>query len=136
MKMGFSLGRCIRDIVKGLVDIDDVVVIVAGTHIENYESLQRIITEYMQRWDYLKGLNEAECQGVASVLWREGKLHQPRMFGNNRRHVNEISVWADLIPTGGFKEPMVQDAWQAYRSMLTLTGSKPSKEEAEFSWKQ
>lgn len=136
MKVGFSLGRCIRDIVKGLVEIDDVVVIVTGTRIEDEEALKRVVTEYMWREDYLHGLDETECQNVAGVLWREGKFHQPRNFGAYPPKVDEIAVWGDLVPTGGFEDPMVQEAWQAYRGMLGLTGTKPEKEHVEFSWKR
>jgi hypothetical protein len=136
MKVGFSLGRCIRDIVKGIVDIDDVVVVVTGTRIENSEALKIVVADYMYRRDYLIDLDESECQGVASVLWREGKLHQPRNFGAYPPQVNEIAVWADLVPTGGFEDPMVQEAWQTYRGMLGLTGTKPDKDEVEFSWKR
>jgi hypothetical protein len=136
MKVGFSLGRCIRDIVMDVVDINDVVVIVAGTRFETQEHLVPIINEYMYRAGYLDGLDESECQGVASVLFREGKIHQPRNFGIYRSMMQEDAVWADLLPTGGHTDPMVQEAWQAYRSMLGLTGNKPdNKEYIESNWK-
>lgn len=136
MKVGFSLGRCIRDIVTGIVDVEDVIVIVAGTRFENQEQLKGIVAEYMWRDSYLIGLNEDECQGVASVLYREGKIHQPRNFGTYRNVMPEECVWADLFPTGGHNDPMVQEAWQAYRSMLGLTGNKPNdKEYIESNWK-
>ena len=136
MKVGFSLGRCIRDIVMDVVDINDVVVIVAGTRFETQEQLVPIIQEYMYRPGYLDGLVESECQGVASVLFREGKIHQPRNFGIYRSMMKEDAVWADLLPTGGHTDPMVQEAWQAYRSMLGLTGNKPdNKEYIESNWK-
>lgn len=136
MKVGFSLGRCIRDIVNGTVDEGDVVVIVAGTRFETQEQLANIVTEYTYRDNYLLGLNEAACQGVASVLFREGKIHQPRNFGTYRNMMPEDCVWADLLPTGGHKDPMVQEAWQAYRGMLGLTGNKPEdKEYIESNWK-
>jgi len=136
MKVGFSLGRCIRDIVMDVVDINDVVVIVAGTRFETQEQLVPIIQEYMYRPGYLDGLDESECQGVASVLFREGKIHQPRNFGIYRSMMQEDAVWADLLPTGGHTDPMVQEAWQAYRSMLGLTGNKPdNKEYLESNWK-
>jgi hypothetical protein len=136
MKIGFSLGRCIRDIVNGTVDIDDVVVIVTGTLIRDQEHLKGVVSEYMWRQDYLQGLDEAECQGVASVLWREGKFHQPRALGGNPPRVREMAVWGDLVPTGGFEDPMIQDAWQAYRSMLGLTGNAPDKQRVENDWKR
>jgi hypothetical protein len=136
MKVGFSLGRCIRDIVMDVVDINDVVVIVAGTRFETQEQLVPIIQEYMYRPGYLDGLDESDCQGVASVLFREGKIHQPRNFGIYRSMMQEDAVWADLLPTGGHTDPMVQEAWQAYRSMLGLTGNKPdNKEYIESNWK-
>lgn len=136
MKVGFSLGRCIRDIVNNVVDIDDVIVIISGTRFETQEQLVPIINEYMYRPGYLDGLNEAECQGVASVLFREGKIHQPRNFGIYRSIMPENAVWADLLPTGGHTDPMVQEAWQAYRGMLGITGNKPDgKEFIESNWK-
>lgn len=135
MKVGFSLGRCVRDIVKGLVDIEDVVVIIAGTYITSPESLNKVISEYMYRDDYLFGLNEAECQGVASVLWTEGKIHQSRLNGHYARRIKEESVWADLVPTGGFSNPMVQAAWNEYRGTLSITESAPEKENVANNWR-
>lgn len=136
MKVGFSLGRCIRDIVNGTVEQDDVVVIVSGTRFTTQEQLDGIVAEYMYRDNYLLGLDEAACHGVASILFREGKIHQPRNFGTYRNMMPEDCVWADLLPTGGHQDPMVQEAWQAYRSMLGLTGNKPeNKEYIESNWK-
>jgi hypothetical protein len=136
MRVGFSLGRCIRDIVNGTVDIDDVVVIVSGTRFTTQDQLDGIVAEYMWRENYLQGLDEAECQGVASVLFREGKIHQPRNFGSYRSQMPEQCVWADLLPTGGHEDPMVQEAWQAYRGMLGLTGNTPeNKDFIESNWK-
>jgi hypothetical protein len=136
MKVGFSLGRCIRDIVNDVIDINDVVVIVSGTRFTTQEQLTTIVNEYTYRDTYLYGLNEAACQGVASVLFREGKIHQPRNFGAYRTMMPEECVWADLFPTGGHTDPMVQEAWQAYRGMLGLTGNKPNnKEHIESNWK-
>lgn len=136
MRVGFSLGRCIRDIVNGTVDQDDVVVIVSGTRFDTQEQLVPIITEYMYRPGYLDGLDETECQGVASILFREGKIHQPRNFGSYRSMMPEDCVWADLLPTGGHADPMVQEAWQAYRGILGLTGNTPDNREfIESNWK-
>jgi hypothetical protein len=48
----------------------------------------------------------------------------------------ENAVWADLFPTGGHEDPMVQEAWQTYRGMLGLTGNRPNnKERIEQNWK-
>lgn len=135
MKVGFSLGRCIRDIVNGLVDIDDIVVVIAGTKIKTQEHLAEVIDDYLRRADCLKGLDGEECQGVASVLWTEGKIHQSRENGHRARHITESSVWADLMPTGGFEDPMVKEAWTQYRSLLCLTTGVSDKEEINNNWK-
>jgi hypothetical protein len=136
MRVGFSLGRCIRDIVNDVVDFDDVVVIVSGTRFSTNEELDRIVEEYTYRADYLEGLDLGQCQAMARMLFREGKIHQPRNFGIHRHHVIEKSVWADLIPTGGWDDPMVQEAWQAYRAMLGLTGNNvEDREVVEQQWK-
>jgi hypothetical protein len=126
MKVGFSLGRCIRDIVNETVDYNDVVVIVAGTRFETEEQLTNIVNEYMYRDTYLYGLDEDKCQAVAKMLLQGGKIHQPRNYGIYRNMMPEDAVWADLIPTGGHTDPMVQEAWQAYRGMLGLTGNAPA----------
>lgn len=136
MKIGFSLGRCVRDIVKEVVDYDDVVVIVSGTRFTTQEQLTPIINEYMYRDEYLYGLDEDKCQAVATMLFRDGKIHQPRNFGNYRSAVMPEAVWADLVPTGGWNDPMVQEAWQAYRAMLGLTGNTVERKDIiEQNWK-
>ena len=138
MKIGFSLGRCIRDIVNNVVDIEDVVVIVAGTRFETEDALRDIIREYTYRDEYLYGLDEEQCYGVAVTLFTGGKIHQPRNFGHYRGAVVGEAVWADLVPTGGYDDPMVQEAWQAYRAMLGLTGNgvtTQDRERLEQDWK-
>lgn len=138
MKIGFSLGRCIRDIVNNVVDIEDVVVIISGTRFETEEQLKGIVYEYMYRDDYLLGLDQDECYGVAVTLFTGGKIHQPRNFGLYRGAVMEGAVWADIVPTGGYDDPMVQEAWQAYRAMLGLTGNgvtTQDRDRLEQEWK-
>ena len=39
MKIGFSLGRCVRDIVNGEVDIDDVAFLITATNIKTPEQV-------------------------------------------------------------------------------------------------
>ena len=51
MKIGFSLGRCVRDIVRGDVHIDDVAFIIAATSIHDEEQLTGVIENYMYRDD-------------------------------------------------------------------------------------
>ena len=68
MKIGFSLGRCVRDIVRGDVSIDDVAFIIAATNIHDEEQLSRVIENYLYEPTYLNGLDGEQCQSVALEL--------------------------------------------------------------------
>ena len=121
MKMGFSLGRCVRDIVKGLVDIDDVAFIIAATSIQDEPQLANVIEQYMYRGDdYLYGLDEATCQAVALDLWKTNKILQPRRQGLHRHRQPENAVWVDMFPTLVSENHSVKTAWDAYRFMLHM----------------
>lgn len=120
MKIGFSFGRCIRDIVNGAVDINDVVVIVARTHMETLEHVVGVVDAYMDRPGYLLGLDRDACVNVATELWEQGKIHQPRMFGRNQNMVVEKYMWMDLFPSVKDTDESVTEAWTHYRAMLNL----------------
>lgn len=124
MKIGFSFGRCIRDIVKGDVDIDDVVVIIAKTLMHTEEDMQSVVRAYLYRWDYLAGLDVERCQAIASELWNSGKLHQPRLHGIPSDMTPEEFVWLDLVPTVNNQSPWVKEAWENYQVALRMSEDK------------
>jgi hypothetical protein len=121
MKIGFSLGRCIRDIVLGKVSEDDVAFIITATCIREPEQLGPVIEDYMSRDDYLYGLNEEECQRVAQSLWSNNKLIQPRREGIHRHKQPANSIWVDMFPTEMSENEAVKKAWNGYRLMLHMT---------------
>lgn len=96
MKIGFSLGRCIRDIVKGEVQTDEVVVIVAQTACHTVGDLLRVVESYTRVPNYLKGLDPVQCRGVALELWSDCKIHQPRCLGAEPRLVADNAVWKEV----------------------------------------
>lgn len=121
MKIGFSLGRCVRDIVQGKVDEDEVAFIITATCIRDIEQLAPVINDYMFREDYLYGLSEEECQRVAQSLWDNNKLLQPRREGIHRHKQPTNSVWVDIFPTELSENEAVKKAWDNYRFMLHMT---------------
>jgi hypothetical protein len=121
MKIGFSLGRCIRDIVKGKISEDEVAFIVGATCIREPEQLDNVIRDYMWRDDYLEGLDEEECIRVARSLWDSNKLIQPRREGIHRHKQPANSIWVDMFPTELSTNESVKKAWDAYRFMLHMT---------------
>jgi hypothetical protein len=120
MKIGFSLGRCIRDIVKKEVALDDVAFIIAATNIHEEEQLVQVVDSYLYRDDYLYMLDEAECQQVALELWNSNRILQPRRQGMHRHKQPENSVWVDMFPTVNSDNEAVKKAWDGYRFMLHL----------------
>ena len=121
MKIGFSLGRCIRDIVKENVNINDVAFIIAATNIHSEEQLKHVIEDYMYRDDdYLYGLDADRCQAVALELWSTNKILQPRRQGLHRHRQPENSVWVDMFPTELSEKHSVKSAWDAYRLMIHM----------------
>lgn len=121
MKIGFSLGRCIRDIVMGKISEDDVAFIITATCIREPEALAPVIRDYMYRNDYLAGLDENRCQEVALNLWNTNKLIQPRREGIHRHKQPANSVWVDIFPTELSDSESVKTAWENYRFMLHMT---------------
>ena len=121
MKIGFSLGRCIRDIVKGDISEDDVAFIIGATCIREKEQLDHVIDDYLFRDGYLYGLDETECKRVAHSLWDSNKLLQPRREGLHRHKQPENSIWVDMFPTELSNNESVKKAWDAYRFMLHMT---------------
>lgn len=126
MKIGFSLGRCVRDIVLGKVEFDDVLVIVTRTRIENSDSLRNVISDYLMEPTYLRGLDPNACYDVAQRLWDAAKLHQPRLHGVQPGSVLNDYVWMDAVPTSTETSDSVLDAWKAYRTMLALGSNIPN----------
>jgi hypothetical protein len=121
MKIGFSLGRCVRDIVKGDVSSNDVAFIIAATSIHDEPQLANVIEQYMYRDDdYLYGLDEDTCQSVALDLWKTNKILQPRRQGLHRHRQPENAVWVDMFPTVISDNHSVKTAWDAYRFMIHM----------------
>lgn len=120
MKIGFSLGRCIRDIVKEEVSIDDVAFIIAATNIHSEEQLAQVVDSYLYRDDYLYMLDETECQRVALELWNSNRILQPRRQGMHRHKQPENAVWVDMFPTLNSNNEAVKKAWDGYRFMLHM----------------
>jgi hypothetical protein len=118
MKVGFSFGGCLRDIVEGKVDHNDVMVIITATRMTDLQSLHSVVDDYAT--SRLRGLDQAVCRAVAERLYREGKLHQPRLVGASTIPQTDDFLWMDLVPTRLTDDPGLQHAWENYRVLLTL----------------
>jgi hypothetical protein len=120
MKIGFSLGRCVRDIVSGDVSIDDVAFVITATSIHSRDQIANVIVAYQSEPQYLYGLDYDRCMEVAYALWDTNRLLQPRRQGVHRHQQPENSVWVDMFPTVLSKNESVKKAWDAYRFMIHM----------------
>ena len=120
MKIGFSIGRCIRDIVNGDVDLESVAFIIAATAIRDEETLNSVVEDYMWRSGYLSGLDEQRCKEVALELWNSARILQPRLQGLHRHKQPENAIWVDIFATVNSNNEAVKTAWDSYRFMLHM----------------
>jgi hypothetical protein len=120
MKIGFSFGRCIRDIVNGDVSIDDVAFIITATNMRDQEQMANVLRVYMNEPRYLLGMDYDRCLAVANTLWDSNRLLQPRSQGLHRHAQPENSIWVDMFPTALSSNESVKNAWNAYRFMLHM----------------
>lgn len=120
MKIGFSLGRCVRDIVNGDVSIDDVAFLITATYIQTEEQLGSVILQYTAEPGYLLGLKYDDCVKVAQTLWHTNRILQPRKQGLHRHQQPENSIWVDIFPTNLSDNENVKRAWDSYRFMIHM----------------
>ena len=133
MKIGLSYSRCVRDIVDGKVDIEDVLVVIARTDFDprdedqwasiwagyhNYSGLSN------PEWASYADEDEQKFRDVSIELWEEGKLHQPRKFGAYPRRLPYIWVETVLPSEELEQNPTLKGAWEKFQNLAQLTSTK------------
>ncbi len=136
MKIGLSYSRCVRDIVDGVVDIDDVLVIIARTDFdprddeqwgniwEGYaggRSMRGLFSGANPEWYGASIEDEARYRSVSIELWETGKLHQPRKFGAYPSRRPEIWLEAVLPSSELDLNPAAKQAWDKFQTIAGLT---------------
>lgn len=127
MKIGFSFGRCLRDIVSGKVKEADILFIISSTHVETREDIIEMVDVYLGRRDYLSGYDRNDCVETACRLLDNKKVIQPRKEGIHRFMVPTECVWVDLYPTVVSDNSAIKSAWESYRMLLQLVEKVPAK---------
>ena len=129
MKIGLSYSRCIRDIVDGKVDIEDVLVIIARTDFDPHDDDQwaGIWRGYHDsfglsnpEWRNYPPEDEQKFRDVSIELWESGKFHQPRKFGAHPSRRPEIWLEAVLPDSELQKNPAVKKAWDKFQTLASL----------------
>ena len=134
MKIGTSLSRCVKDIYEGVVDIDNVLVIVARTDFdpENDAHWTSIWEGYAggnavgsiwsnPEWSSIPAEDEQAVRDICVKLKRWGKLHQPRQYGAHPQRMTQY--WYDMILTDDVVQsnPAAKKAWDNYKTIAGLS---------------
>jgi hypothetical protein len=139
MKIGLSYSRCVRDIVEGKVDIEDVLVIIARTDFDprNDKQWQGIWQGYgggsdgnMMRgffggshpeWGGYADEDEDRFRSVSIELWESGKFHEPRKFGAHPRRMPYY--WLEtVLPSDELENnPSAKLAWEKFQTVAGLS---------------
>jgi hypothetical protein len=137
MKIGLSYSRCVRDIVDGVVDIDDVLVIIARTNFDPHDDEQwnNIWVGYHDsyglsnpEWRNYPPEDEDRFRSVSIELWETGKLHQPRKFGAHPSRRPEIWLEAVLPSSELENNHAAKKAWETFQTVAGLTNVKLDKD--------
>ena len=125
MRIGLSFSRCVRDMVDGKVDINDVLVIVARTKFNPTND-----DDWKSIWDgYCHGRTgcwadypdqEQKFRDVTLDLWRRGLLHQPRVFGAWPLSRSECWLEAVLPSEELDANPFAKEAWDSFQVAASL----------------
>lgn len=133
MLVGTSLGGCLKSIALGEVSTDDVLVIITRTICPDLEQLISVVKSYYdygnvgarQRSNY--DLSECDIDSVidiASDLYRNGKIHQPRLFNGFGGFIHiELSrkeIWIPLAPSPKTDDERVVEAYEKYKVLRNL----------------
>lgn len=130
MKIGLSYSRCVRDIVEGRVNIDDVLVLISRTDFDPHEEdqWQDIWKGYRfgsnPEWWACRDEDEGHYRQVSIELWETGRFHQPRKFGF--RPYRRSEHWLEtILPDEELeRNPAAKDAWEAFQIVAGLTNIK------------
>lgn len=137
MKIGLSYSRCLCDLIDGVVNIDDVLVIIARTNFNPHEDDQweEIWRGYRMRqgwsnpeWASYSSEDETKFREMSVQLYDGGKLHQPRQFGAGVMRRQEI--WLEtILPSEELENnPVVKKAWDNFQIVAGLTNTQLDKE--------
>ena len=130
MRIGLSYSRCVRDIIDGVVDINDVLIIIARTdfdpHIDDewkgiWAAYSREAFFSYPEWSSYEDKDEQRFRDVTIELYDSGRLHQPRKFGAHP--VRRSEVWLEaVLPSSELEQnAAAKTAWEHFQTVAGLT---------------
>ena len=133
MLIGTSLGKCVKDILDGTVQEDDVVLIITRTMAPDSDRFNDVLEQYyggINGHAYDLSVNGTktleEVKELGTRLFDGGKIHQPRCFKNFPGGFIHPGMygsgnWVDLAPANWNSTPAVVEAYKQYKVLDALT---------------
>jgi len=124
----------LRDIIDGKVDINDVLIIIAGTdfnpHIDiewdsiwkSYHSSPSVFSSWNYPvWGSCEDADEQRFRDLTIELYDSGRIHQPRKFGSPA--VPQRATWLEAILLSSELEnnAAAKIAWEHFQTVAGLT---------------
>ena len=126
MKLGFSFGPCVRDILKGKVKDEDIGFILVGEYFSwnsHPDDFQGILQDHLM----LKEFDEDIVYDMIDLLHFAGKLvkttnNDMSSFWVEFSHKNRETgvLWCDVIVSPEISTPAVKSAWEHYQIVSGL----------------
>ena len=126
MKLGFNLGPCVRDIILGNVEDEDVAFILAGEFF-SWNSHPDDSKSVIQNNIMLKQFDEQVVYNQIDILHFSGKIVKTtnndmsslwRDFADKNNQ--SIGIWCDIIVSPELSTPAVKNAWDHYQMLAGL----------------
>lgn len=130
MRIGLSYSRCVREIIEGKVDINDVLIIIARTDFNPHvdDEWRGIWAGYSKdaffsypEWGNYEDKDEQRFRDVTIELYDSGRLHQPRKFGAHA--VRRPEIWLEaVLPSSELENNLAaKTAWEHFQTVAGLT---------------
>jgi hypothetical protein len=134
MYIGTSLGGCLLSLMGNEVSEDEIMVIITRTDAPDYEKYINVVKAYHAQGNPYASrperyeLNDYELDDLidlATRLWYNGKIHQPRSFVGSTGYRHPFNhgdkLWFEVVPTLDNSTPAVVDAYEKYKMLDVLT---------------
>jgi hypothetical protein len=132
MLIGFSVSRCLRDIVNGHVSIDDISLIIGATRFEQTDDgIDKIIKGYCSQYEWPEADAE-KYRSALSKLIKAGRLYQPRLSGGFAIRARNGEHWGHIVHQPDDMSPATKEAWDNYVLSASLDGSIGKKSSNAF----
>lgn len=123
MLIGFSISKCIADIMEGKVDPDDVLIIIGRTDFD-LTNIDQLLDGYINHRGPWYDFDRAKVKELLLRLWHKGKIHQPRQFGTQPPAMPRAKVWAQIIYDQKDMPKAAQEAWDKFIVIASLYGAE------------